>query len=490
MSAGAIAIAGLDGYRVRLSPAQLQGLASRLGGRMLRPTDQAWEDAVRIWNAMVAKKPALVLQPASPHEAAAAVAFASDHRLRISVKGGGHHIAGTSIAEGGLMLDMSRMREVKVDAAARVASVEPGCRLRDVDRATQEHGLATVLGFISDTGVAGLTLGGGLGYLTRRFGWTVDNLEEVEVVTADGQIRIANRNENADLFWAMRGAGANLGVATRFTYRLHQIGPTVFGGLIAWPFGRAREILRAYRSITTEAPRELAVWLNLLHAPPAPFIPMEWHGRKICAMAVCYSGDMARVDEVIAPIRKLGNPIADLLREQPYVQVQSYLDATEPAGLHHYWKTEYLAELSEDLLSTVREAFAAAAPPEAEIGILHIGGALNERAEDDGAVGNRDARFAIGVKAMWDPGRADTGAVVRWVRDGWERVRPFSTGRSYVNFQTADEGEERVRATYGANLDRLIQVKARFDPGNLFRSNRNVDPRAAARERLRGPTPS
>ena len=236
-----------------------------------------------IWNGMVAKVPALVVQPTSAHDVAAAVGFARDHGLLLSIKGGGHNIAGTSIAERGLTLDMSRMRDVTVDPNAKLAHVGPGCLLKDVDRATQEHGLATVLGFISEVGVAGLTLGGGLGYLTRRFGWTVDNLEEVEIVTADGEIRTANRHENADLFWAIRGAGANLGVVTRFTFRLHEVGPTVYGGLIAWPFERADEILRAYRTITTEAPRELAVWLILLQAPPAPFVPEEWHGKQICA---------------------------------------------------------------------------------------------------------------------------------------------------------------------------------------------------------------
>ena len=253
------------------------------------------------------------------------------------------------------MLDMSRMRDVTVIPDAKLAHVGPGCLLKDVDRATQEHGLATVLGFISEVGVAGLTLGGGLGYLTRRFGWTVDNLEEVEIVTADGEIRTANRDEHADLFWALRGAGANFGVVTRFTFRLHEVGPTVYGGLIAWPFERADEILPAYRTITTEAPRELAVRLNLLRAPAAPFVPEPWHGKRICALAVCYSGDLGNVDEVFAPMRALADPVVDLLPEQPYTQVQSYLDEAEPKGNHYYWKTEYVAELSDGLLSTWRD---------------------------------------------------------------------------------------------------------------------------------------
>jgi hypothetical protein len=343
-----------------------------------------------------------------------------------------------------------------------------------VDGATQEHGLATVLGFVSEVGVAGLTLGGGLGYLTRRFGWTVDNLEEVEIVTANGEIRIANRDKNPDLFWALRGGGGNFGVVTRFTFRLHEIGPTVYGGLIAWPFERADEILRAYRTITTEAPRDLSAWMILLHAPPAPFVPEGWHGRKICGMAVCYSGDLNRVNEALRRIRALGDPVVDLLAEQPYTQVQSYLDDTEPKGNHYYWKTEYVAELSDDLLSTMRALFDDCSIPGAELGFLHLGGALNERDADDGAVGNRDARFAVGANAMWEPSEPGADTFPRWIRDAWKRLRPFSTGGNYINFQTADEDETRVRATYGANFHRLLEVKKRYDPDNLFRVNRNI----------------
>jgi len=473
-----LGVAGLEDGLVNLASEELDQLASRITGSLLVAGDEGWDDAVLIWNAMVAKVPALVLQPTSAHDVAAAVGFARDHGLLLSIKGGGHNIAGTSIAERGLTLDMSRMRDVTVDPGSRLAHVGPGCLLKDVDQATQKYGLATALGFISETGVAGLTLGGGLGYLTRRFGWAVDNLLEVEIVTSDGEIRTANRDENADLFWAIRGAGGNFGVVTKFTFRLHEVGPTVYGGLIAWPFERADEILQAYRTLTTEAPRELAVWLVLLEAPPAPFVPEEWHGKRICAMAVCYSGDLDDVNEVLAPIRALRGPVVDLLQEQPYVQVQSYLDATEPKGNHYYWKTEYAAELSDDFLSTARDLFAKCPIPEAQVGFLHLGGALNERDGDDGAVGNRDARFAVGVNGMWEPGEPEADTFRQWVRDAWEQVRPFSTGGNYINFQTADEDEERVRATYGVNFDRLVEVKKRFDPDNLFRVNRNIPPDA------------
>jgi FAD/FMN-containing dehydrogenase len=472
-------LAALGGGVVTLSSSDLDDLGARIGGRMLVEGDDGWGEAVLLWNAMVARKPALVVQPTSAADVAAAVGFARDHGLLLGVKGGGHHIAGTAIADGGMNLDMSRMCDVVVDPEARLVNVGPGCQLGDVDRATQEHGLATPLGFISEVGVAGLTLGGGLGYLTRRFGWAVDNLEEVEIVTADGEIRTASRSEHPDLFWALRGGGGNFGVVTRFTFQLHDVGPIVYGGLIGWPFERADEILRAYRTITAEAPRELTVWMVLLHAPPMPFVPAEWHGRKVCSMVVCWSGDLADAEGALAPIRAIGDAAVEVLQPWPYVQQQSFLDESDPKGAHYYWKTEYVSELSDGLLDAIRDTFATCPVPEAEVGFLHLGGALNERPEDDGAVGNRDVRYVLGVNGMWRPGEPNADTFRQWVRDGWKRVRPFSLGRTYVNFQSADEDDARVRATYGANYERLVEIKRRYDPGNLFRANRNIDPMEA-----------
>jgi FAD/FMN-containing dehydrogenase len=474
-----ITLAGLSGRPVMITEQQLDELVSGLGGPVLRPGEPGWDDTVTIWNGMVARTPALVVRPTSAADVAAIVVFAREHGLLLSVKGGGHNIAGTSLAPGGMTLDMSQMREVTVDAAGRVAHVGAGCLLKDVDAATQKYGLATVLGFVSEVGVAGLTLGGGLGYLTRRFGWTVDNLEEVEIVTADGEIRTASRTEHDDLFWAVRGAGANFGVVTRFTLRLHEVGPDVYGGLIAWPFARAGEIMSAYRTLTAAATRELSVWLVLRRAPAAPVVPEAWHGELVCAMAVCYTGDPTAVDEALAPIRALADPVVDLLDTQPYTVVQSFFDDDEPNGAHYYWKTEYLARLDDDLLATVRDIAEHCTMPDAEVGLLHLGGALNDRDSDDGAVGNRDARYVFGANGMWQPGDPDADSYRRWVRDAWTRVRPFSTGGNYVNFQTADEDADRIRDSYGHNLDRLIDIKTKYDPHNLFRVNRNIAPRAA-----------
>jgi FAD/FMN-containing dehydrogenase len=470
---GTIELAGLDGGHHMLTSEQLEALDSRVQGRLLRAGDQGWDEAVSIWNGMAARLPALVLQPTSATDVAAAVSFARDHGLLLAIKGGGHNIAGTSIAEGGLTLDMSRMREVAVDPDAKLAHVGPGCLLGEVDQATQAHGLATVLGFVSETGVAGLTLGGGFGYLARRFGWTVDNLVEVEVVGADGQLRIANRDRHPELFWALRGGGGNFGVVTRFSFRLHQVGPTITGGPIWWSAERAAEVLAAYRDLTESAPRELTAAAVVRLAPPAPFLPQRWHGKPIAGIQVCHSGANPEAD--LAPVRALGNPIVDLVGPKPYVAMQSMLNAMEPKWLHRYWKAEFLPGLSSEFLDTFRSSALRVTSPLSQSIIFHLAGALNDREGDDGAVGNRDAHYIGGFNATWPPG-APSDPHVAWARDGWERIRPYSTGGNYVNFQLAEDDSTRTTAAYGSNYQRLQQVKAEYDPHNLFRVNRNVLP--------------
>jgi FAD/FMN-containing dehydrogenase len=475
MKTNTIDVAGLDGSFVKLAPEHLDEFVSAVDCPVLRAGDAGWDGAVLVWNGMVATTPALIVQPTSAGRVAAAVGFARDHGLSLSVKGGGHNMAGTSIAERGLTLDMSRMRDVTVEPEAKLAHVGSGCLLREVDRATQEHGLATVLGsFNSEVGVAGLTLGGGLGYLTRRFGWTADNVEEVEVVTADGQIRIASRDENAELHWALRGGGGNFGVVTRFTYRLHDVGPTVTGGLMVWGADRVDDVLAAYRDLAESAPRELTAAVTLRLAPPAPFLPEEWHGKPIVGLLVCHSG--ADVEADLAPVRALRNPVADVVAEKSYADQQSMVDGMEPKGNRYYWKTEYLADLPNEFLERFRESALKVASPLSESIIIHLAGALNERADDDGAVGNRDARYMTAFAGQWTEEASDDECVA-WVRDAWRSVRPFSTGGNYLNFQTGDEDAERIRATYGTNLDRLVEIKERYDPNNLFRRNRNIDPR-------------
>jgi FAD/FMN-containing dehydrogenase len=469
-------VAGLDGDRVRLTAEQLDDLDSRIQGRLLCAGDEGWDEAVLLWNAMVARTPALVAQPLSSRDVAAAVGFAREQGLLLSVKGGGHNIAGTAIAEGGLTLDMSRMNDVDVDPDARVAHAGPGCRLKDVDRATQAHGLATTLGFVSETGVAGLTLGGGFGYLARRFGWAADNLEEVEIVTADGEIRVASRHENPDLHWALRGGGGNFGVVTRFTFRLHEVGPTVTGGMILWGAERAEEVFAAYLELTESAPRELAAAAAVLTAPPAPFVPEKWRGKLAVGVLVCHSG--ANPERDLEPLRALSEPIVDLVGERPYVEQQSMIDDMDPNGLCQYWKTEFLPRLSSEYLDVFRDGALKATSPHSYSVVFHVGGALNDRADDDGAVGNRDARFITGFSGVWEPEDTRGDEHVAWVRESWERIRPFSTGGNYVNFQLAEDDAVRTADAYGRNLDRLRRIKSDYDPGNLFRVNRNISPAA------------
>ena len=404
------------------------------------------------------------------------IEFARDRQLLLSVKCGGHNIAGTAVADGGVMLDMALMRDVTVVGAERLAHVGGGCRLRDVDVATQQHGLATTLGFVSDTGVAGLTLGGGFGYLMRRFGWASDNVEEVEIVTADGQIRIANRERDADLFWAIRGGGGNFGVVTRFTFRLHEVGPMVTGGLLVWSADLAEPVLEAYRSLTRSAPRELTVAAMIRLAPPAPFVPAHAHLKPVIGVLLCHSGANPQAD--LAPLRALPPPLVDLVSEHPYTAQQSMLDELDPGGFDQYWKTEFLPELAPEYLDIWRRAALAVASPMSYSVIFHIEGTNNERDIDDGAVGNRDARFVTGFSGVWPPD-ADGRAIVAAVREGWKQIRPFSTGGNYVNFQLAEDADERTAAAYGKNFERLRRVKATYDPGNFFRSNRNISPSRA-----------
>jgi FAD/FMN-containing dehydrogenase len=456
-----------------LTPEAVEDLRERIRGAVLLPGEPGFPEATLVWNGLVDRTPAVVVQASGAADVVEAVRFADDRDLPVSVRAGGHNVGGTALVDGGLTIDMSRLRGVHVDPDARTATVQPGCLLGDVDRETQLHGLATPLGFMSDVGVAGLTLGGGLGYLTRRFGWTVDNLLEVDIVTADGQLRRAGRELEPDLFWAIRGAGHNFGVVTSFTFQLHPVGPMVHGGLIAWPFERAAEIQAAYHEITSSSPRELAMWMMLIRAPEEPFVPEEWQGELVCAFAVCCSADAGAVEAVMKPIHDLGEPVFDLLAEQPYTQVQSYLDATEPKGHHYYWKTGFVAEQTDAFQATLRELARECPIPHAQIGTLHVAGALNEHPGDDGAVGNRHARWVCGLIGAWEPGDGRDAESQAWIRSSWERLEPFTSG-NYINFQTADEDQDRIRASYGDNYERLVELKHRYDPQNVFRSNRNL----------------
>lgn len=461
-----------------VDPTIINAFRTRLRGPvLLRDSDPAgFEETCKIWNGMVQSRPAVVVRPTGTADVVESVRFAREQRLAISPKGGGHNIAGTCLADGGLTVDMCRLRGVLVDRERKLVHVQPGCLLGDVDRETQLHGLAAVLGFVSETGVAGLTLGGGFGYLTRRFGWTSDNLVEAEVVTADGRVLRASAEDNADLFWGIRGGGGNFGIVTRFTFRLHEVGPMVTAGMCVWPAEQAPEVIAKYAELTRVAPRELTLAMTMRLAPPAPFLPKEWHGKPIIANVVCHTGSQAQADADLAPLRSLGKPIADLIARKPYCAQQSMLDATQPKGPHYYWKSEFLPALTAEACDVFGTYGTQTPTPQSQIIVFHVGGAIVERAADDGAVGNRDAEFAFAAAGCWLPDDPQGDAHRKWVRTAWQAMRPHSTGGVYVNFLTAEEGEDRVREAYRDNFERLAAVKAAYDPENLFRSNKNVVP--------------
>ena len=468
-------LTGLDGDLVDVEQDSLEAFSARLDGPVLLPGDPRFDGAIRIWNGMVSKRPAVVVQPLSTDDVREAVRFTGANGILLSVKGGGHNIAGTSLTHGGLTLDMSRLKNVEVNVERRLAHVEPGCLLHDVDRATQKHGLATVLGFVSETGLAGLTLGGGFGYLTRRFGWTVDNLEEVEIVTADGEVRRAAPDEHDDLFWALRGGGGNFGVVTRFTFRLHEVGPNVTGGVIAWDADEAGEVLALYRDVAEAAPRELTLAVMIRLAPAAPFISKRWHGKPVVVVIACHTGDPSHAASDLAPIRTHRRPVADVIKEKPYVEQQSMFDATQPKGMHNYWKSEFLPRLSDKVLETFRQQGAGMTSSMSQLIIFQLGGALADHDANATPFGNRDADSFFAAAGCWPPGTPALEKDQMWARTAWEAIRPYSTGGNYVNVQTADD-DVRLRDAYRDSLERLATVKAAYDPENLFRVNRNIAP--------------
>ena len=465
----------LDGRECDLHQDALDALRSRLRGPLLTSGEAGYEDSRTVWNAMIDRKPALVARCLGSADVIACVEFARTHDLLLCIKGGGHNIAGLATADGALMLDLSLMRGVWVDPRRAIAHAQAGCLLGDVDRETQLHGLAAVLGFVSATGIAGLTLGGGFGYLTRRWGWTVDNVLGMDVVTADVRAVRASPDEHPDLFWGLCGGGGNFGVVTGIDYALHPVGPEIVGGPIAWPASEAPRVLELYRTLAQDAPPELTLAALLRYAPPAPWLPTNQYGKPIVALLACYSGRPEDGEKVVAPFKAFGNPIADALVRRPYTQLQTLLDATQPKGRRNYWKSEYLASIEPALCEKVIAHATAIPSPHSLVVLFQIGGALNRLPEEHSAAGNRNARYVLNLVSSWERS-ADDGMNVAWARDAWSDLQSFSTGGTYINFLTADEGPGRVAAALGSNLGRLAEVKAAWDPANVFRTNRNITP--------------
>ena len=464
-----------EGREADLTQEQLDALKMRLKGPVLAPGDAGYDESRTVWNAMIDRQPALVVRCLGAADVIACVQFAREMDLLLCIKGGGHNIAGLATADGALMLDMSLMRGVWVDPQTKVAHAQAGCQLGDVDRETQVHGLATVLGFVSLTGVAGLTLGGGFGYLTRRWGWTTDNVVGMDVVTADGRLVRASEDENPDLFWGLRGGGWNYGVVTGIDYSLHPVGTEIVGGVVAWPASEAPKVLELYRNLSEEAPPELTLVGFMRPAPPAPWLPKDMHGKPIVAILACYSGKAEDGEKAVAPIKSFGSPIGDVLVRRPYAQMQSLLDATQPKGRRYYWKSEYLPRVDPALCEKVIEHAAKIRSPHSAVILFQIGGALNDLDEEHSPVGNRDARYVLNISGSWEQADEDA-ANVGWAREAWNDMRSFSTGGTYINFLTEDEGPERIEAALGNGLQRLAEVKTRWDPQNVFRTNRNIKP--------------
>jgi FAD/FMN-containing dehydrogenase len=449
-------------------------LRSRFRGDLITQGDDGYGAAAAVWNGSIRRRPALVARCAGTRDVIAVLEFGRLHALPIAVRGGGHNITGNATCDGGLVIDLSGLRSVRVDPARRRASVDPGCVWGDVDHETEGFGLAVPGGIVSTTGVAGFTLGGGFGHLTRRYGFASDNLIGAHLVTADGRLLHASPEENKDLFWGIRGGGGNFGVVTGFEFRLHPAGPEVFGGLVFHPAERAPSLLRFLRTYLPSSPEELTVLTLLRRAPEAPFVPAEFRGRPVIANLVVHSGDPERVERDLAPLRTFGKPLVDLVAWRPYTAVQALTDASWAPGFGNYWKSDYLAGIPDGAIEVLTEHLATITSPLSDFKIAYLGGAA-ARLPDDSALSHRQLPFLLNINTRWPLGE-DPDAHVAWTRSLFEGMKPFSEGKVYVNF-LMDEGQDRVRAAYGPEkYERLLALKRRYDPDNVFRLNQNIKP--------------
>jgi hypothetical protein len=453
----------------------LTELHDDFAGELLVPGDGGYDDARAVYNAMIDRHPALVARCAGKQDVVRVIAFARAHDLPLAVRGGGHSGAGLGVCDGGVVLDLRLMREVSVDPQARTARVGGGCTWGEVDRATHAHGLATPSGFISTTGVGGLTLGGGFGYLSRRYGLTIDNLLEAEVVLADGTTVTASAAENTDLFWSLRGGGGNFGVVTAFVFRLHPVS-TVVAGPTFWPLEQAPEVMRAYRDFMPRAPRELNGFFALLTVPPAPPFPPELHLRKVCGVVWSHLGPAEETEALLAPILEVGEPLMHAVGPMAYPDLQCMFDGLYPAGLQWYWRADFVSELPDEAIKR-HAAFGASLPTmHSTMHLYPVDGAVHDVAADDTAFRHRDVTWAEVIVGV-DPDPAQAATIEQWTVDYWEATHPFAADGAYVNF-LMNEGPERIRATYGDNYNRLADSKAAYDPTNVFRLNQNIPPRA------------
>ncbi len=451
-------------------------LGESFGGELLLPTSPGYDAARRIWNGAIDRHPAYIARCTGVADVVAAVRFARERDLLVAVRSGGHGVGGYAVCDGGLVIDLSPMKGITVDPQARTARAQAGVLWGELDRETQLFGLATVGGIVTHTGIAGLTLGGGIGWLMRKYGATVDNLLSVDLVTADGELVTASEDRNPDLFWGVRGAGGNFGIVTAFEYRLHPVGPIVLAGPIFHPLDDAPEVLRFYREFAATAPDELTTIFELELAPPLPTLPEDVHGKPIVLVGACYAGTPEDGAEVVRPLKEFGNPIADLLEPKPYLALQSMFDPLVPHGWHRYWKSVELPPLTDDAIDTLVDHTSRITSPRSYTIVLQLGGALARVAEDATAFSQRDAAHNLVINAVWTEDDPEPDRHITWARDFFDALQTHATGRVYVNF-LGDEGQDRVRAAYGErSYERLARLKRAHDPTNFFRLNQNIRP--------------
>lgn len=472
-------IVKFDSGTTTVNAAEIEALETRLRGTILEPDNAAYDEARSVWNAMIDRRPGLIVRCAGASDVIQTVRFAREHGLLMSVRGGGHNIAGNAVCDGGVLIDLSQMRSVRVDPSIQRAWVEPGALLADVDKETQSFALALPTGINSTTGIAGLTLGGGFGWLTRKYGLTLDNLMAANVVTADGELLRTSLTEASDLFWAIRGGGGNFGVVTGFEFQLHQVGLQVLSGLVVHPFAEAASVLKEYRKALESAPDELTCWVVMRQAPPLPFLPAEWHGKEILVLAMCYCGDLDEGERATAQLRSIGTPIADVVGENTLVGWQQAFDPLLAPGARNYWKSHDFIELSDGLIDVLIDAIRRLPGPECEVFVGHVGGASGRIAPDATAFPQRSSHYVMNVHARWREIRMDRPCI-DWARGLFEDTKPHAAGTAYINFMPEDE-TERVEAAYGSNFQRLVEVKRKYDPTNFFRMNQNIRPTAEFR---------
>jgi FAD/FMN-containing dehydrogenase len=465
------------GREIELAGSAVEDFAARLQGELIRPENPGYEPARQIWNGMIDRRPALVARCTGVDDVVASVDFARENELPLAVRGGGHGVAGHALCDGGLVIDLSELTGVEVDPERRTARAQGGGTLGDLDRETQRHGLATPLGVVTETGIAGLTLSGGIGWLRRKHGLSCDNLASAQVVTADGSVLTASESDNQDLFWAIRGGGGNFGVVTEFEYRLHPVGPDVFVCFVFYPAGRAREVLQSCERYLSDAPEDVAPLAFFGRVPEADEFPADSHREPYVTLLAVHPGDPAEGERVLAPLREMTDPIADLSDTMPYTEAQAVLDEDYPDGWRYYWKSINVPELSDEVIDRLAEHAAAAPSPHSTVDIWYQGGAMARIGEPETAFANRKQPFLLGIEGNWED-EAASDENVAWVRDAFADMRSFSRGGIYLNFPGfLEEGEQLLHEGYGPNYERLVEVKRKYDPGNLFRLNANIDPR-------------